>query len=140
MTDENPSERPFNPADIRPGQRPTNRWRQLAKRWYAVAGVLAICALTYQAFLGVSTPRESPRRSQCRNNLKNIGLALHNYHEAHGCFPPAFVADANGKPMHSWRVLILPYLDQGPSRKMYSFNEPRDGPNNKKLSAYSVAI
>jgi hypothetical protein len=47
----------------------------------------------------------------CINNLKQIGLAMHNYHDAHGCFPPAYIPDENGKPMHSWRVLLLPYLE-----------------------------
>ena len=37
---------------------------------------------------------------------------MHNYHDEHGSFPPAYIADASGKPMHSWRVLILPYLDE----------------------------
>ena len=62
-------------------------------------------------------------------------MALQNYHQANGCFPPAYIADKNGKPMHSWRVLILPYLDRTILYKAYDFTEPWDGPNNKKLSA-----
>ena len=49
---------------------------------------------------------------QCTNNLKQIAAALQAYHQANGCFPPAYIADKSGKPMHSWRVLILPYLDR----------------------------
>ena len=71
----------------------------------------------------------------CKNNLKQIALALHNYHQANGCFPPAYIADKNGRPMHSWRVLILPYLELDHLYKQYNFNEPWDGPNNKKLLA-----
>jgi hypothetical protein len=67
------------------------------------------------------------------NNLKQIGLALHNYHEAYGCFPPAYLADENGRPMHSWRVLILPWLDQKAIYDQYRFDEPWDGSNNRKL-------
>ena len=52
------------------------------------------------------------RRSQCKNNLKQIGLALHNYADAFGTLPPAYTVDADGKPLHSWRTLILPYIDQ----------------------------
>ncbi len=67
------------------------------------------------------------------NNLKQIGLALRNYHEAFGCFPPSYLADENGQPMHSWRVLILPWLDQKAIYDQYRFDEPWDGPNNRKL-------
>jgi prepilin-type processing-associated H-X9-DG protein len=77
---------------------------------------------------------QAARRSQCKYNLKQIGLAVHNYHEKFGCFPPAFIADENGRPVHSWRVLILPFLDQAPLYNKYRFDEPWDGPNNSKLA------
>jgi translation elongation factor EF-Tu-like GTPase len=60
-------------------------------------------------------------------------LAVANYHETYGCFPPAYVADRDGKPMHSWRVLILPFLEQQELYHAYNFAEPWDGPNNRKL-------
>jgi hypothetical protein len=72
---------------------------------------------------------------QCADNLHQIALALQQYHQANGCFPPAYVADKNGKPMYSWRVLILPYLDQAPLYKAYDFTEPWDGRKNKRLLA-----
>ena len=82
---------------------------------------------------GVRTSREASRRSTCKNNLIQLGLAMHNYHDVYGSFPPAFIPDENGRPMHSWRVLLLPYIDQAQMHKMYDFNEPWDGPNNRKL-------
>ena len=66
-------------------------------------------------------------------NLCGIKLALHNYHSQYGSFPPAYVADANGRPMHSWRVLILPFMEQQSLYAQYDFTEPWDGPNNIKL-------
>jgi prepilin-type processing-associated H-X9-DG protein len=101
----------------------------------SVFAALVVCGGIALVFLypAVSTPREAPRRSQCKNNLKQIGLALHNYHDVYGSFPPAYVADASGKPMHSWRVLLLPYLDQEPLYREYDFSEPWDGPNNSRL-------
>jgi len=75
-------------------------------------------------------------RRECRNNLKQIGIALHNYHDVHGTFPPAYVADENGKPMHSWRVLILPYLDQKPLYDRYRFDEPWNSPHNRRLASH----
>ncbi len=102
---------------------------------------LVLVALCLMCLIGMLLPavnsansaRESGRRSMCQNNLHQIASALHAYHQVSGCFPPAYIADKNGKPMHSWRVLILPYLDQDPLYKMYDFTEPWDGPNNKKL-------
>ena len=70
----------------------------------------------------------------CTNNLKHIGLALLNYNDIFGCFPPAYTTDANGKPMHSWRVLILPFIEQQTLYKRYRFDEPWDGPNNSLLA------
>ena len=74
-------------------------------------------------------------RSPCSNNLKQIGIAVHNYHDTYGCFPPAYIADASGRPMHSWRVLILPFLEQQALYARYDFSEPWDGPNNRQLAA-----
>ena len=83
----------------------------------------------------VETARESSLRLQCAVNLKQIAAALLAYHQAHGSFPPAYIADKSGKPMHSWRALILPFLDSNPIAGAYDFSEPWDGPNNKKLLA-----
>ena len=58
---------------------------------------------------------------------------MHNYHDTYGSFPPAFVLGRDGKKWHSWRVLILPYLGQQELYAAYRFDEPWDGPNNRKL-------
>lgn len=70
---------------------------------------------------------------QSKNNLKQIVLAMHNYHDVYGQFPPAVVNGPDGKPWHSWRVLILPFLDGNDVYNQYRFDEPWDGPNNRKL-------
>jgi prepilin-type processing-associated H-X9-DG protein len=77
--------------------------------------------------------REAANRQSCSNNLKQLVIALHNYHDTYLCFPPARYDDANGKPMHSWRVLIHPFLVASPLYDQYSFAEPWNGPNNAKL-------
>jgi Protein of unknown function (DUF1559) len=61
-------------------------------------------------------------------------LAVANYHETFGSLPPAFVLGPDGTPWHSWRVLILPYLEQGAVYAAYRFDEPWDGPNNRELA------
>jgi prepilin-type processing-associated H-X9-DG protein len=79
------------------------------------------------------SPREAAARSQSINHLKQMGLALHNYHATFNQFPPAVIYGPDGKPWHSWRVLILPYLEQMEAYNAYDFNQPWDSPKNKKL-------
>jgi prepilin-type processing-associated H-X9-DG protein len=101
--------------------------------WIIAAFMLSMLS----ALLIPATPsaREAARRNQCMNNLKQIALAVLNYESANRVLPPAYLADANGKPIHSWRVLILPYLGEVVLFKKYNLNEPWDGPNNSKLAA-----
>ncbi len=104
--------------------------------------ILAVLCLPCLFVLVVPQVGSRPpgNRSICMFNLKQISLALENYRVINGSYPPAYIADKNGKPMHSWRVLILPFLDLNGLYKMYSFNEPWDGPNNKKLLASRPSI
>lgn len=82
--------------------------------------------------------REAGPISRCLNNLCQIDAALHAYESQHGSLPPAYIADASGRPMHSWRVLLLPYLDHQYLYQRYRFDEPWDGPNNRKLHHFVV--
>ncbi|HEV3025719.1 MAG TPA: DUF1559 domain-containing protein, partial [Pirellulales bacterium] len=102
-----------------------------------VGGLLFLCVPILIALLlpAVQAAREAARRAQCTNNLKQIGVALHVYHDLYGSFPPAYIADADGKPMHSWRVLILPFVEGQHIYDQYNFNEPWNGPNNRRLAA-----
>lgn len=87
--------------------------------------------IEWELGLGPS-PRAPARRAWCRNNLKQIGLALHNYNDMHGHFPGDIV-DKDDKPLLSWRVAILPYLDKEELYQQFKLNEPWDGPHNKSL-------
>jgi prepilin-type processing-associated H-X9-DG protein len=72
------------------------------------------------------------RRIQCVNILKHIGLALHSYEQAHNALPPAYTVDAEGRPLHSWRTLILPYLDEEALYQTIDLAKPWDDPANAK--------
>jgi hypothetical protein len=72
-------------------------------------------------------------RRASRNNLSHIGLALHQFHDTYTAFPGAAVLDKNGKPLLSWRVAILPYIEEGALYKEFRFDEPWDSKHNKKL-------
>ena len=95
----------------------------------AIVGVVVAMILP-----AVQASREAARQVECRSNLQRIGLAFKRYHDEHGCFPPAYLADENGKPMHSWRVLILPQLGEESLYAEYDFDQPWDSPQNQALA------
>ncbi len=65
--------------------------------------------------------------------MKQFGLALHNYYDTNHCLPPAPLVDAKGKPLLSWRVAILPFLEQDNLYRQFKLDEPWDSEHNKKL-------
>jgi prepilin-type processing-associated H-X9-DG protein len=77
--------------------------------------------------------REAANRLSDTNNLRQIALALLNYHDAHGRFPPAAITDKEGKPLLSWRVAILPFIEQQNLYKQFHLDEPWDSKHNRKL-------
>jgi Protein of unknown function (DUF1559) len=97
-----------------------------------IAGMLGI--LIAILLPPVRTAHTPASREQCADNIKQIMLALHTYHDAYGSFPPAYVTDEDGQPMHSWRVLILPILDHQDLYDQYDFSQPWDSPNNSMLA------
>src|SRR5262245_11036025 len=78
------------------------------------------------------------QRRASANNLKQIGLALHNYHDTYGKLPPAAICDKAGKPLLSWRVAILPFIEQNALYKQFKLDEPWDSEHNKKLAEVLV--
>jgi hypothetical protein len=102
--------------------------------------VLALAVIVMAILLPAGGSREASPRTQCKNNLKQIVLALHNYHDAYGCFPPAYIADKQGRPMHSWRVLILPFVEFKPIYQQYRFDEPWNGPHNRELTSLNLNL
>lgn len=81
-------------------------------------------------FPAINAAREAARRQVCMAQVRQIGMAMLNYEAEYGCYPPAYVADDAGRPMHSWRVLLLPYLEQSHLYEQYDFDEPWDSPAN----------
>ena len=94
--------------------------------------MLLLCILLMPAFPHAG---ESSRRAQCRNNLRQLALAFDLYRGTYGHFPPPYIADADGKPMHSWRVLILPFIEERSLFDAYDMKQPWDGPHNSQLVA-----
>jgi hypothetical protein len=99
----------FNPAT-------GSEFSELPRRRFSLLKILLLCCLGFFVILLLlpfsRSARPAARRMACSNNLKQIGLALHNYHDTYGAFPPAFTVDVEGKPLHSWRTLILAFMEQ----------------------------
>jgi prepilin-type N-terminal cleavage/methylation domain-containing protein/prepilin-type processing-associated H-X9-DG protein len=101
--------------------------------------VIAIIGILIALLLpAVQAAREAARRSQCTNNMKQIGLALHNYHDTHKTFPPAAIWGVPNKPSyqlgrlpgphhHTWNTFILPFLEQQPLYDSVDFRLPAWG-------------
>ncbi len=108
-----------------------------------IAGCDMFGVLLARLLPSVQTAREAARMVVCQNQLKQIAAAMKSYHQAYNSFPPAYVVDKNGRPMHSWRVLLLPYLEEESLKslyKQYRFNEPWDSDNNRKISDLAVDV
>jgi prepilin-type processing-associated H-X9-DG protein len=100
-------------------------------------GTLLACAMI-PISVGLLLPavqkvREAANRVACLNNLRQITLALHNYHDTYGRFPPAVVRDRNGKALYSWRVALLPFLEEQALYKEFHLDEPWDSDHNRRL-------
>ena len=112
--------------------------RRRLVRGAAVLGI-GCCVLLLGVYLWKSGQRSmaAAQQSACVGHLAYVSLALHEYHQLYGRFPPAYIADKDGKPMHSWRMLVLETTgdpDANAVFRAYRFDEPWDGPNNRKLA------
>jgi prepilin-type processing-associated H-X9-DG protein len=119
------------------------RWRP---RWTITLGVLTVvmfvagisaAGITHQ--VGWLLTSQEPlflngglivRRIQSLSNLKQIGLGLSNYHEAHATFPPGGTFDAAGQPLHGWQAMLLPFVEQSDLHDRIDFGVPWDHPRN----------
>jgi hypothetical protein len=78
---------------------------------------------------------ESSRRVARLNSFKQLAVAMFVYEDKHNCFPPAAIRDKHDKPLLSWRVALLPYIDQQQLFNQFHLNEPWDSPHNRELIA-----
>ncbi len=123
--------------ETRPSQSGRNNRPSVRRPGGVVPAVIATFVLILLAwaflFPAVRRPREVARRSSCKNNLKQIAVALHNYHDKYGSFPPAYTVDDYGQPLHSWRTLILPEMGQTALYDKIDLAKPWNDPANKAV-------
>src|SRR6185436_11242123 len=120
-------------------QAPEPKPRQFRANLLGCMLVIGVVAVLIFLFLPVTrSARPAARRMQCANNLKQIGIALVTYEEKYGALPPAHTVDAEGRPLHSWRTLILPMMEQEPLYQKIDLSKPWDDPANKVAFDFSV--
>jgi hypothetical protein len=127
IMDINPYE---SPESVNPSPKQKSSWFK-SYLFLGFTGVVVLILLIGLLLPASRGSREAGRRAQCMNKLHQIGLALLNYESVHHCFPPAFTVDAAGKPLHSWRTLILPFLDQKDIYEHIDLSKPWNDPVNK---------
>jgi type II secretory pathway pseudopilin PulG len=101
----------------------------------AIIGVLVALLLP-----AVQAAREAARRNQSMNNMKQLILGLQNYHDTRKKFPANAIYSSDGKPLLSWRVAILPFLEENGLYKQFHLDEPWDSENNRALIAQMPAV
>ena len=108
--------------------------------WVPILVAVLACSLVCGGILlllllpAVQAAREAARRNNCSNSIRQIELALLNYESATGRFPPAYTVDENGTPLQSWRVLILPYMEENAIYEQINLDEPWDSPDNLAIT------
>jgi len=101
----------------------------------AIIGILVALLLP-----AIQAAREAARRSQCLNNLKQLGLALHNYESSRKVFPASMYIDLTGKPWGEWgpQARLLPYIEEANLQSLIDFSQPYSAPKNVPAIAYRV--
>ncbi len=107
------------------------RWYSRRRFGWSLPIAVAAMALGTWSFLAVEHLQHAARSSDCR--LKQLALALHNYHDANGHLPGPTILSSDGKPLLSWRVAILPFIDEDGLYKQFHLDEPWDSPHNLAL-------
>jgi hypothetical protein len=108
----------------------------------AIVALLTLFLVCAGGFLfSVGRPmRVAAQSAQSNNNMRQIGLALMNYQDIHGSLPPAYVTDAQGNKLYSWRVLILPYIEQAGLYNAFDKEKAWDDPVNRPVSQQIIGV
>jgi len=104
-----------------------------------------VAFVLWSVFGGLIAPaiiaaRDEAIRLQCCGLTKQLAVSFHNYHDVHGSFPPAYTVDENGKPLHSWRVLLLPCINQEKLYEKIRLDEPWDSEYNRQFHDVQLSI
>jgi len=103
--------------------------------WKSLLLLILFSVVVVWGLVTFQTGRAAYRGMESMKQMQMIEMALNNYGQKYKCCPPQYLVDKHGKPAHSWRVLILPYLGCEDLYRRYRFDEPWNGPHNRLLAA-----
>jgi hypothetical protein len=135
------TENPYSAPDaVNDPAEAAKRSARALRRLLKLSGIVAVVAVLLALLLPAiyRDIRPAVHRTACKNNLKQIMLAMSIYHDINGSFPPAFTVDAEGQPLHSWRTLLLPYIDHPRLYKSIDLSKPWNDPAN--AAAFSTPM
>ena len=115
------------------------------KRYFIRLAVLLVLLSIFTwllqfTFSAVNDARGAALRMYCAGRMNQLSCAFYSYHETHGSFPPAYTVDENGKPLHSWRVLLLPFMEHKELYEKIRLDEPWDSEYNRQFHEISLGI
>lgn len=128
---------PSPPERIEQATKNPAAWSRRKQMWVSVGlgsvlfGILAVSMIFLQP--GFKSMKRQRDLVGCRNNIQKIALALQAYCDTHGTYPPPVVSDSAGKPLYSWRVLLLPFLGYKELAADFNYSEPWDSPQNMSV-------
>ncbi|MCA9075739.1 MAG: DUF1559 domain-containing protein [Planctomycetaceae bacterium] len=114
--------------------------KMIAAGWITVISMLVLGLLILILLPSVPSAREAARRTQCRGNLKQIGLAFHNWNDVNGRFPDAVSSEVDGGASVSWRVKCLPLLELTELSKQYDETQSWDSPDNLLVAQKDIGF
>ena len=109
-------------------------------RFVVSLSILAVIILIITNILPGVGSREPHPKTICLNNLRQLGLAVQQYAAVHGAYPPAYTVDEDGNRLHSWRTLILPYLDYEILYDLIDLSKPWNDLVNAEARAISMTV
>ncbi len=100
-----------------------------------VVGIIAVLVIGFGRAMipAVQQARAAAQRTQSQNNLKQIALAMHNYHDTHQVFPMGGIYAENDEPFNAWMTSILPYIDHASLYNTIDFHQPWTAPSNQQV-------
>jgi len=114
--------------------KPTRTGRRVSLTMESDAGIASAGVMVGLLLPAVQAAREAARRMSASNGLKQIMLAMHNYHAAYNRLPAPAITNDDGEPLLSWRVSLLPFVEEQALYQQFHLDEPWDSPHNLPLS------